>query len=225
MEVGRNAPKAAVEQYASEHASAAANSSKTPMTPYRTMLAVLLLGVLLPSAPYAQESNSTAFASAQRKLAWLRDNGRTPTPSTRPTVLTAEEWNAYLNHGGVKLPEGVSSIHISSRPGVAQGDATVDFDRLSANRTRSNPFLVLFTGTHHVTVSAQAHAANGIGTVHVESVLFDGVVVPRLALQYFADRYLRPRYGNALGLDSTFHLQSRIDTAILGGDQVTITQR
>ncbi len=86
-------------------------------------------------------------------------------------------------------------------------------------------FLALFTGTHHVTITAQAYAANGVGSLHVESVMFDGVEIPRLALEYFADRYLRPRYGNAVGLDSTFHLPSRVDTAILGNDQVTITQR
>jgi len=188
-------------------------------------IAALVLCTLLLTASHAQEANSPAFASAQRKLAWLEENGRSPNPSTRPTVLTAEEWNAYLNHGGVKLPEGLSNIRISSQPALAQGDADVDFDRLTGNRTRSNPFLALFTGTHHVTVTARAAAANGVGAVHVESVMFDGVVVPRLALEYFATRYLRPKYGNAVGLDSTFRIHSRIDTAVLGSDRVTIAQR
>ncbi len=49
--------------------------------------------------------------------------------------------------------------------------------------------------------------------------------IPRIALEYFSDRFLRPKYGNAVGLDSTFHLPSRIDSAIVGTDQVTITQR
>ena len=44
-------------------------------------------------------------------------------------------------------------------------------------------------------------------------------------LEFFSDRYLRPKYGNAVGMDSTFRLHSRIDTAILGVNQVTITQR
>jgi hypothetical protein len=195
------------------------------MKPLRSMIAPLILSTFLLAASHAQEANSPAFANAQRKIAWLQENGRTPNPSTRPTVLTAEEWNAYLNHGGVKLPEGVSHVRISCQPALAQADADVDFDRLTGNRTRNNPFLALFTGTHHVTATAQAAAAKGVGTVHVESVMFDGIVVPRLALEYFADRYLRPKYGNAIGLDSTFLIHSRIDTAILGNSQVTIIQR
>ncbi len=194
------------------------------MKSHRTMFVVLLLGNLLLAASYAQDAKSPAFASAERKFVWLSANSRTPNPSTRPTILTAEEWNAYLNQGGVKLPEGLSHIRISSQPGTAQSDADVDFDRLTANRTRGNPFLALFTGKHHVTITAQASAANRVGTVHVESVTFDGVLVPRLALEYFAIRFLRPKYGNAVGLDSTFQLPSRIETAILGSDQVTITQ-
>lgn len=195
------------------------------MKPSHPTLAALAAGTLLLAASYAQNANSPAFASAERKFAWLGENGRAPNPSTRPTVLTAEEWNAYLNQGGVKLPQGLSNVRISSQSRFADGNADVDFDRLTANRTRGNPLLALFTGTHHVTITAQAYAANGVGSLHVESVMFDGLAIPRLALEYFADRYLHPRYGNAVGLDSTFHLPSRVDTAILGNDQVTITQR
>jgi hypothetical protein len=125
----------------------------------------------------------------------------------------------------VNLPEGVSNIRITSQPAVVNGDAEVDFDRLTASRTRNNPLLALFTGKHHVSVIAQAAAVGGVATVHVQSVAFDGVGIPRIALEYFAGRYLRPKYGNAIGMDSTFRLRSRIDTAILGSDQVTITQR
>jgi hypothetical protein len=200
------------------------------MKPCSPMLTALALGILLLVAPYARNANSPAFASAERKFAWIGENGKTPTPSTRPTVVTAEEWNAYLNQGGVKLPDGLSNIRISSQPGVAgsgaaHGDAEVDFDRLTANRTRSNPLLALFTGKHLVTVIAQASGTGGVGRVHVESVMFDGLTVPRIALEYFADRYLRPKYGNAVGMDSTFRLPSRIDTATLGSDQLTLIQR
>ena len=176
-------------------------------------------------SPHAQPAQSAAYASAARKIDFLTENETAPDPSTRPTVLTAAEWNAYLNEGGVKLPDGVSNVHISSQPAVVHGDADVDFDRLIANRTRSNPLLALFTGKHHVTVTARASAVNGIATVHVDSVMFDGVEVPRIALEYFANKYLRPKYGNAVGLDSTFPLHDRIGTAIVGTNQVTITQR
>jgi hypothetical protein len=168
---------------------------------------------------------SRAFASADRKIHFIGENGRSQHPSTAPTVLTAEEWNAYLNQGGVKLPDGLSNIKISSEPAVVHGDAEVDFDKLTAGRTRSNPLLALFTGKHHVTGVAQAAAVNGIATIRVQSVAFDGVEVPTFALEYFANKYLKPKYGNAVGMDSTFPLKNRIDTAILGEDRVTITQK
>ena len=178
------------------------------------LLFTLLLATLLPASSGAQQAHSAAFESARRKFEWIAQNGESAAPSPSPTVLTAGEWNAYLNEGGVKLPEGISN-----------GRAEIDFDRLTANRTRGNPLLYLFTGKHQVTVNARTEAADGIATLHVNFVAFDGVEIPRLALEYFATRYLRPRYGNAVGLDSTFPLHNRIDTAIVSTDQVTITQR
>lgn len=196
--------------------------------PITVPLILLLLSAgmctFLLATTYGHRQSAT-FAGAERKIDWIAENGRSGHPSTRPTVLTSAEWNAYLNEGGVTLPEGVSSVHLTTDPAVVHGDAEVDFDQLTANRTRKNPLLQLFTGKHHVTVTAQAAASNGIGTVRVESVQFDGLEIPRMALEYFCNRYLRPKYGNAYGMDSTFRLHSHIDTAILGADKVTITQR
>ena len=193
------------------------------------LLSLALLSALITPGNAIPDGNpaqhSAAFESARQKFQWIARNGKKAAPSSAPTVLTANEWNAYLNEGGVKLPEGISHIRITSEPGIAHGEAEIDFDRLTANRTRSNPLLFLFTGKHQVAIHAHARAANGIGTVHVDSVAFDGVTIPRLVVEYFADRYLRPRYGNAVGMDSRFALHNRIDTAIVGADQVTITQR
>ncbi len=192
---------------------------------FRSVVASFALVILLFAASFAQYTHSLAFASAEHKIAWLAENGHSEHPSSKPTVLTAEEWNAYINEGGVKLPDGLSNIRISSQPAVAHGDADVDFDRLTANRIRNNPLLALFNGKHHVTVTAQVAGAHGTGAVRVESFQLDGVEVPRIALEYLADRFLRPKYGSAVGLDSTFHLPARIDSAVVGTNQVTITQR
>jgi len=189
------------------------------------LLLLALMGTLLLAVSHAQQTHSAAYASAARQIAWLTENSHSANPSTRPTVLTASEWNAYLNEGGIKLPAGLCNIHISSQPAVVHGEADVDFDRLTANRTRGNPLLALFTGKHHVTVTARAAAINAVATVHVDSVFFDGVEVPRLALEYFANRYLRPKYGNTVGMDSTIPLRAHIATAIVGTGKVTITQR
>jgi hypothetical protein len=183
------------------------------------------LAFLLLAASFAQYAHSPAFARAERKIAWLGENGRSEHPSSSPTVLTAEEWNAYLNEGGVKLPEGLSNIRISSQPSLAHADADVDFDRLTANRVRNNPLLALFAGKHHVAVTALVAGVHGTGAVRIESFALDGVEVPRIALEYFADRFLHPKYGNAAALDSTFRLPARIDSVIFGTAQITISQR
>ena len=190
-----------------------------------TAFLLATFAMFLLASSRAEQAHSEAFQSARQKFQWIEHNGESATPSTAPTVLIAREWNAYLNEGGVKLPDGLDRIRILSEPGIAHGEADIDFDRLTANRTKSNPLLYLFTGKHRVNVNAHARAANGIGTVHVDSVFFDGVEIPRLALEYFSSRYLRPKYGNAVGLDSKFALHNRIDTAIIGNNQVTITQR
>ncbi|PSH03839.1 MAG: hypothetical protein CXZ00_09640 [Acidobacteria bacterium] len=195
------------------------------MNVFRPIIIVLILSSILLAVSSGDGKHSAAYLSAENKFQFIGENGRRPNPSTRPTVLAAPEWNAYLNEGGVKLPPGVSQVRITSQPAVVHGDAEVDFDRLTANRTRSNPLLVLFTGKHHVTVKAQAAAANGIATVRVDSVALDGVRVPNFLLEYLCKRYLSPKYGPAVGMNSTFRLHNRIDTAIVGTDQVTITQR
>jgi hypothetical protein len=194
------------------------------MSRLRFIAAAPLLLILLLAAQ-AQEAKSAEFASAEQKIHWIGENGLSEHPSTKPTVLTAAEWNAYLNQGGVQLPDGVTAVRLATQPAIIRGDAEVDFDRLTANRTRNNPLLQLFTGKHHVTASAHASASHGIASIQVDAVQFDGVEIPRIALEYFAGRYLRPKFGNAIGLDSTFRLKNRIETAIVGADQVTITQR
>ena len=127
------------------------------------LVSALLGAMLLPS--HGQQAHSHAFESASRKFAWIKENGERVKPSTTPTVVNADEWNAYLNEGGVKLPEGISEVRIFSEPGVAHGEAEVDFDSLTSNRTRSNPLLFLFTGKHQVSVTAQAEASGGAGEV------------------------------------------------------------
>jgi hypothetical protein len=56
-------------------------------------------------------------------------------------------------------------------------------------------------------------------------VTIDGVKVPRAAMQFLVDYYLRPKYGPNFGLDSRFPLPSHIDVAVVGNNQVAVTQR
>jgi len=169
-----------------------------------------------PTAPLIQ--------SAERKLQYLDENGRRAQPDPRPTELTESEINAYLASGKVQLPQGVESLQLAGTPGVITAHCRVDFDKVRAGRANSNPLLRLFSGVHEVVVEANASGTNHQGRVHVNSVAIDDIEVPRFVLQLFVDKYITPRYPG-VGLDSTFALPSKIDTATVGSHKLTVVQR
>jgi hypothetical protein len=100
----------------------------------------------------------------------------------------------------------------------------VDFDQITASRRSSNPLLMVFTGVHDVAVVARANASGHMGLVQVDSVSIDGLQVPRMALQYFVERYVTAKYPG-VGLESRFRMPSRIDVASVGANNVTLTQK
>ncbi len=165
-----------------------------------------------------------AADSCARKLQHLRENGAKSHPDQSPTVLTEREVNAYFDAGRVQLPKGVRHVTFIGRPGVVDATASVDFDQITASQRSSNPLLKLFSGVHDVHVVAHAQGSGGRATIHTESVDIDGVTVPRIALQFFLDKYVRPKHPE-VGLDTTFEMPYRIDLAIVGDDQLTLTQK
>jgi hypothetical protein len=187
--------------------------------------AVVLVFLLTALTLFAERKHSSAYRSSEGKIAHLEQNAKNNPVDPAPTELTAQELNAYLNEGGVVLPQGVHNVKLTSQPGKVNATAEVDFDELTAGKTQTNPLMMLFTGRHDVAGSAQAYGKNGRGVVHVSSVSIDGVAVPQRLLQYFADHYLKPRFGNNVGLDSNFALPVRINSAGVGENQVTLVQR
>jgi hypothetical protein len=75
-----------------------------------------------------------------------------------------------------------------------------------------------------VEAKAQAQGSGGQGHVQIESVSLDGVAIPRAALEFFVDRYIKPKHPD-IGLDTTFKLPYKIDLATVGSRQLTITQK
>lgn len=186
----------------------------------------IVLVLLISSCILGQQPGSEhrLAASLQRKLDYIQQNGKRAHPDQRPTVMTEEEINDYMASGHVKLPQGVKKVTFEGQSGVMTGVATIDFDEIRAGQRSSNPLLSIFNGTHVVRVEADAAAAGGIAKVHVRTVSLDGVNVPRIALEYFINKYLKPKYPN-VGMDSEFQLQDRIDMAIIGYHKLTITQK
>jgi hypothetical protein len=176
-----------------------------------------LLSVFLFAAP-------TPADSAQQKLDYIHRNGQKPHPDPGPTQLTEAEANAYLASGRVKMPAGVRSVHLTGEPGAIIANCRIDFDQVKAGRGNSNPLLHLFSGEHGVVVQADASGFNYEGHVHVNSVSIDGVEVPQFVLELFVEKYVTPKYPG-VGLDSTFRLPDKIETATVGSRELTVIQR
>lgn len=175
-------------------------------------------------ASSTQAMYNNAVASADAKFRHIEANARRNPPDQTPTVFTEREINSYLNSGRVQLPVGVRSVQFTGRNGVVNTTARVDFDAITAQARSSNPLLSLFTGVHEVHAVAHASGSGGKGRVHIDSIDLDGTTIPRVALQFFIDRYIRPKHPE-VGLDSVFTLPARIDTATVGDHQLILTQK
>lgn len=190
------------------------------------VLALLTLGRAQqpPAASSTQAMYNSAAASADAKFRHIEENARRHPPDQTPTVLREREINAYIASGRVQLPVGVRTVAFTGQNGVLNTTARVDFDAITAQSRSSNPLLSLFSGVHEVHAVAHASGSGGQGQVHIDSIDLDGTTIPRMALEFFIDHYIRPKYPE-VGLDSTFALPSRIDTARIGDHQLIVTQK
>jgi hypothetical protein len=193
---------------------------KTILVTIFLLLVSLCFATQEPGAPVRQRLAD----SLQGKLDHIQANGGKVQPDQTPTVMTEEEINDYFAAGRVKLPQGVKKVVFEGHSGMVTGQATVDFDEIRAGQHSSNPWLSIFNGTHNVRVDSDAAGANGAAKVHVRKVSIDSIDVPPIALKYFVDKYITPKYPN-IGIDSTFQLTNKIDIAIIGYHKLTITQK
>lgn len=202
------------------------------MKSYRNRLAIFtVVFAILCSTAFAQsqpasgtQRHSAAYNSMSQKLDRIARNGQKAQPDPSPTSISADEANAWMNEGGVKLPTGVDQVRFRSDPGVITTNARVDFDKITASRSSYNPLLSLFSGVHDMEVVAQASGANGEASIHVQTLTLDGVQVPRMAMELFVNRYLKPKYPN-VGLDSRFRMPARVDSATVGRNELSVGQK
>jgi hypothetical protein len=190
------------------------------------LAAVIFLGMVFSFAGWRNPpaANNAAVDSLQRKLDRIQSNGAQADPRPLTTVMTEQEINAYVASGRVRLPKGVQSVRFSGQPGMIDSWARVDFDQLTAGQRSANPLLSMFSGVHDVAVTAHGSGAGGVGNVHIDSVALDGVQIPDFALQMFVNHYIKPKYPN-LGIDNRFRLPDRVDSAVVGNHELTVTQK
>lgn len=188
------------------------------------MKALLAILVLLVCAISMSAQQHRLADSAQQKLNHIIQNGQAARPDPNPTVLTEDEINDYFAAGRVVLPQGVKKVSFKGQSGVVTTFAVIDFDEIRQGQHSSNPMLSLFNGTHNVNIEADAAGTAGKGKVHVRTVTLDGIEVPKMALEYFVNKYIKPKYPN-LGIDSEFQLPNKIDAATIGYHKLTVTQK
>lgn len=188
------------------------------------MFAGVMLAIALAAAPHTSR-HSADFRGAEAKFARIDENANKQAPEPDSTVINDAELNAYLNEGGVELPKGVRNVVFTSAPGSVTATAEVDFDRLTEGRHVSGLWMMLFSGVHDVKVNANAGAENGVGEIHVQTMELDGVPAPRAALQFLVDRFLKPKYGENVGLDTRFKMPAQIDHATLEERSVKLEQK
>lgn len=165
-----------------------------------------------------------AAASADAKFRHIVTNGASARPNSAPTVFTEREINAYASSGNLRLPKGVSRLRFSGQAGSVTANALVDFDMVTEGKRSSNPLMGLFSGTHQVEVVSHGQAIGGQARLHIDAVSIDGISVPRIALDYFVNRYIKRKYPN-LGIDSQFTLPNRIDAAAIGDHNLIVIQK
>ncbi|HVZ18849.1 MAG TPA: hypothetical protein VG897_17160 [Terriglobales bacterium] len=190
---------------------------------------LLLIGVVwaqqsAPPASSTQAMYDAAARSAQTKFDRIKQNAGRSSPDQTPTTLTENEINAWLASGRVQLPKGVKKLQFRGTPGIINATAIVDFDEITAGRGSFNPLLALFSGTHRVEATARAQGSGGEGHVNVESASLDGVEIPRRALEFFIDRYIKPKHPE-IGLDTMFKLPYKIDSASVESHQLVLLQK
>ena len=202
----------------------------------RILLTVLLIGSVIfivqkgpasaprPLAATQTNSGHRLADSMQAKLDHIQQNGQLARPDQMPTILTEEEVNDYIASDHIILPQGVKKLRMEGRTGVVTAFLNVDFDEIRGGQKSANPMLSVFSGRHDVRVEATASGSGGQGRVSVREVTIDGFSVPRMALEFFANKYITPKYPN-LGVDSEFQLPDRIDLASVGYHKLTVTQK
>ena len=201
---------------------------------FRFSRASIAIFLILPVLAFAQSATKTqsappkklspAAARMQQKLDHLDQNAKANPIDARPTQLNEDEVNAWVSEGMLKMPKGVKKAVFQAQSGTIRCDANVDFDEITAGKHSFNPLLMIFSGTHDITVTGAADAQAGTGHVHIQSASLDGVEIPRMALELFVNRYLKPKYPN-VGLDSDFKMPDRIDSATVGNKYVLLIQK
>jgi hypothetical protein len=188
-------------------------------------LVALLISPAFSATKRQFKSDTEAADSFQKKVDFIAANASSANPQQKPTVFSQEEINAYFAERRLKMPDGVKTVTFDLVRNQVTASTRVDFDQIRNGRTSMNPLLSIFGGIHDCQVVAHTEPSSpGMVHVRVESVVIDGVEVPRMALELFIKHYVNPKYPN-VSLDGDYRLPAHIDSAVIAQQTGTVTQK
>ena len=131
------------------------------------------------------------------------------------TSFTDREVNAFFKFNGKDaLPTGVVNPQVTiASPGRIEARAIVDLDavRLSEKRSMLDPLNLLLRGKVEVTAAGFFRAAQGLGTLQLESATCAGITIPKSLLQELVTYYTRsPDMPGGFNLDKPFALPANL---------------
>ena len=146
------------------------------------------------------------YGSAKQKLAQI-EAGKLKA-GTRVT-FTPKEIGAYA---AKEAPNGVRNPRIELQPGMAKGNALIDFGKVRRAQGYQPNWLMakLLDGERPISVTARIHSGGGKATVEVQSVEISGVLIDGKMLDFLIQNFLLAMYPEAV-VGKPFELGHRIE--------------
>jgi hypothetical protein len=146
------------------------------------------------------------YASVKQKLAQIE--GGKLRPGARVTI-TPREIGAYVSK---EAPNGVRNPRLELQPGIAKGNALIDFGKVRRAQGYQPGWLMakLLDGERPVSVTARFKSGGGKATVDVQSVEISGMTIDGKMLDFLIENFLLAMYPDAV-VGRPFELGHRID--------------
>ncbi len=166
----------------------------------KTGLALALVAAV--AAAYAVDN----YAAAQRKFAQLESE---KLKAGSRVTFTAGEIEAWAAH---EVPNGVRNPKLELQPGIAKGNALIDFGKVRRAQGYQPGWLMskLLDGERPVSVTARIRSGGGKATVDVQSVEVSGLTIDGKTLDFLIQNFLLAMYPDAV-VGKPFDLGHRID--------------
>jgi hypothetical protein len=146
------------------------------------------------------------YASAQRKIEQLEGEKLKAGSRVTFTAVEIEAWAAR------EVPDGVRNPKLELQPGIAKGNALIDFGKLRRAQGYQPGWLMskLLDGERPVSVTARIRSGGGKATVDVQSVEISGLTIDGKTLDFLIQNFLLAMYPDAV-VGKPFELRHRID--------------